>query len=270
MQGRALNMNAVPYSMLEANKAQILRKMAQYQTIYRYDNIMQLDFELTTRLRIVEASYLLYRSGARFATFKESECNETYWLRTEKGGFKLKENVLPSVALNDIFFNGSLYAFECAVAIVMVFYKGVLESIGERDFNQLFTNLVLYSGKFDEDLNLQNHHGYDFLEGDCAYFKNPDHHEDTPQWQGENTIIVGDDLYFGHGVGVKSAEGIIERLNEKRKENATESAYLTSYITRVGFRYLSQFYVHRDVLVEVDYDKLPLVVSQIGSSTYIG
>ena len=32
----------------------------------------------------------------------------------------------------------------------------------------------------------------DFMPGDCIYFKNPDVNPKTTEWQGENTIDLGD------------------------------------------------------------------------------
>ncbi|TYR79376.1 protein-glutamine gamma-glutamyltransferase [Priestia megaterium] len=267
-----VQLGQINQELLSTEKSRILKLMNKYSEVYSYQTMQQLEFELELRTQIIQASYLLWQSKARFATFKTSKCNEQYWNRTEKGGFQLKENVLPASALEDIFHNGHQYAFECATAIIIVFYKGVLECIGETYFNRLFTNLLLYNGKYDEDLNLFTYKGSDFLPGDCVYFKNPDHNPDTPQWQGENAIIVEEDLYYGHGIGIRSAKGIIDALNTKRKENAEQSAFLTEYITRVDFHYLSQFYVKvRESFISNQQfqQSLNLAICQIGSKTYL-
>lgn len=105
----------------------------------------------------------------------------------------------------------------------------------------MFSNLLLYDWHVDEDLGIKTKKGEDYLPGDCLYFKNPDFDPQTPQWQGENTIYLGNGLHYGHGIGIKTKEEIIDTLNRKRKRNATKSAYLLPQTTRVNFIYLSQF-----------------------------
>jgi protein-glutamine gamma-glutamyltransferase len=76
------------------------------------------------------------------------------------------------------------------------------------------------------------------LPGDCIYFKNPEVNPLTPQWQGENTIYHGGDKYYGHGIGLTTAQGIIDALNRHRKSGATQSAYLLNTATRLNFKRL--------------------------------
>ena len=59
---------------------------------------------------------------------------------------------------------------------------------------------------------------HDMLIGDRAYFKNPDVHPETMWLQGENVIVLAEDLYYGHGIGIANAETFIEILNRNRKE----------------------------------------------------
>jgi protein-glutamine gamma-glutamyltransferase len=78
----------------------------------------------------------------------------------------------------------------------------------------------------------------DFLPGDCRYFKNPDVNPLTPEWQGENAIEMGDGTYFGHGIGMRNEEAIIEALNRNRIEGSDVPAYLTKTATRPSFKSL--------------------------------
>ncbi len=247
---------------LSAQQLNILNLMEKSREVYRYDSMMQLEFELLLREEIIEAAKLLDRSGAQFASFETSKCNERYWTVTGEGGFELRPNVLPQTAIEDIFINGQKYAFECAVAIVIIYYKAVLESIDKRHFNQMFANLYLFSWKFDLDLDLNSHIGTDFLPGDCVYFKNSDHDLRMPEWQGENAIVLNGNLYFGHGIGVTTSQGIINVLNTKRKKDSKISAFLLNQITRPNFRYLSQFRITRSRVS-------PLAIFKIGSKTYL-
>ena len=87
--------------------------------------------------------------SVEFEIFANARCNPKYWDLTGVGGFQLKPDVRPSDAIQDIYNNSSLYAFECATAKVIIFYHAVLNSIGEELFNQYFKNLYLYSWHFD-------------------------------------------------------------------------------------------------------------------------
>lgn len=221
---------------------EILELMVKYREAYMYENMEQLRFELIVRINTIDAAHDLLKSKAKFATFAGSYCNDEYWKLNRKGAFILKKGILPSDAIKDIFENGDKYAFECATAIVIIFYKAVLDSIGKNAFNYLFSNIVLYDWHYDEDLGITTKSGNDFLPGDCLYFKNPEFDPETPQWRGENTIFLGKDMYYGHGIGIRTAQGIIEALNKYRKKDATETAYLKQQVTRLDYRYLSQYY----------------------------
>ncbi|MDQ0247054.1 protein-glutamine gamma-glutamyltransferase [Bacillus fengqiuensis] len=264
-----LDVNQIEGGILSNEAAEILQSMGKYSKVYEYETMEQLEFELALRLQIMEAAVLLYNSGVGFATFRTSKCNEEYWKLTEKGAFILKPNVLPQTGIEDIFRNGNKYAFECATAMVIVFYKAVLESIDKRQFNRLFAGLYLYDWQYDDDLGLDSHKGTDFLPGDCVYFKNPDYNPKTPQWQGENAIILDENLYYGHGIGVTTRQVIIDFLNTKRKKNPDRAAFLTSQIARPNFRYLSRF---RSAALRENSEHVccfsNVIISTIGSKTY--
>ena len=255
--------------MMANKKSKILELMSKYNKVYEYETIEQLDFELDIRLQIIKAAELLFKSGVQFATFQSSKCNEKYWRLTEKGAFALKPNVLPQTAIEDIFLNGSKYSFECATAMVIIFYKAVLESIDKKQFNTLFSDLYLYDWQYDQDLDLRTYEGTDFLPGDCVYFKNPDHDPQTPQWQGENVIILDENLYYGHGIGIATSQDIIYVLNTKRKKNPSKSAFLTHQITRLHSHSLHPYklktFRKRPMFQQVS----NLIISNIGSKTFL-
>lgn len=267
-----IDVSQIDKSILSSKESNILQLMGKASKVYEYETMAQLEFELAARLQIIQSAMLLDKSGATFATFQTSKCNEQFWKLTEKGAFVLKPNILPQTAIEDIFRQGHKYAFECAVAIVIIYYKAVLESINKQHFNQLFADLYLYSWKYDQDLDLRIHEGTDFLPGDCVYFKNPDHDPKTPEWQGENAILLDKDLYFGHGIGITSAQGIINALNTKRKKNSNKSAFLIDHITRPNFRYLSQFRSDTSREKNIRYQHSSpfsnLIISEVGSKAY--
>lgn len=142
----------------------------------------------------------------------------------------------PTDAIRDIYVNGQLYGFECATAVIIVLYKAVLETIGTAAFDRLFANLYLYSWHHDSDLRLITVYGKRLaFPGDIVYFKNPDVDPEMIHWQGENAVKLNGDLYFGHGIGIMNAEGIISRLNRYRKPGSTVSAYLLDEATYPNF-----------------------------------
>jgi protein-glutamine gamma-glutamyltransferase len=254
-------------SSLSKNEQAILNALISSPVLYTYPNEQQLRFEIALRANIVQAAVDLAKSRARFAIFRFSRCNSEFWERDERGGFQLRPGIPPSEAIKDIFVNSERYAFECATAIVIVFYKAVLDTIDVSAFNRLFADLLLYDWHTDRDLGIHTKKGEHFLPGDCLYFKNPEFDPTTPQWQGENTIYLGNGLFYGHGIGIHPKEVIIDALNRKRKPGATKSAYLLPQITQVNFTYLSQF------ARPLNEFRLPLrpsfIIGTLGSATFL-
>ncbi|AJY75172.1 protein-glutamine gamma-glutamyltransferase [Paenibacillus beijingensis] len=217
----------------------ILQQKDQSPVVYRYSSADALRFELQTRSRIVDAARALNASGVHFATFDESRCNERFWTRTANGGFRLRYGVLPSDGIYDIFRNGDLYAFECAAAIVIVLYKAVLDMIGPGPFNAYFADLLLYNWNYDRDLHLTTTYNInEAYPGDILYFKNPDYDPKTPEWRGENTVLLGYNMYYGHGIGIRTSMDIIASLNAKRRFGSMTSAYLTDQVVHPDFEHL--------------------------------
>jgi hypothetical protein len=46
---------------------------------------------------------------------------------------------------------------------------------------------------------------------------------------------MGEDLYYGHGIGMQPAHRIVEKLNAHRKPGALRSAYLLPQTTRPDY-----------------------------------
>lgn len=211
--------------------------------VFNYSSVNHLKFEMLLRAEIIRAARDLNDSGVEFATFEFARTNEMYWHLTPQGGFQLRAGVRPADAIRDIFYNGYAYAFECATAIPIIYYKAVLEVLGDQTFNRLFQDLLLYSWNFDSDLGLiQELVSVDrAFPGDVLYFSNPDHHPRAPEWQGVNVVLLGDDLFYGHGVGITTGRDIIRGLNMRRRPFSFRSAYLMDLIVYPDFQYLSKF-----------------------------
>jgi len=266
--GSIANLDQLPLSRLQR---QIVRSKQQSPVDYNYESVEALMFELNMRAKIVEAAYALDSSGLRFSTFSKARANERYWNVTGQGGFEMKSGVLPSDAIRDIYVNGRLYATECATAILIVFYKGVLDTIGDDVFNTYFKDLYLRDWNYDSDLQLvllqDKSEAYP---GDSLYFKNPDHDPEKPEWQGENVIKLGDDMYYGHGLGVRTGEGVIAALNRKRRPGSEVSAYLSETVVHPVFEYLRKLSI-RDPHLPVTFQHVETgeIVARIGSKTRI-
>lgn len=232
------------FNSLTSTQKQIGEKLKNSRESFYYTSPHQFLFEVVMRSNVVAAALAMRDSGAGFATFVNARCNPQYWRRTAYGGFLLRSGVHPSDAISDIFINGKKYGFECTTAIMIMFYKAVLETIGARMFDQLFNGLLLYSTEHDEDLQIIQVSSGDSLPGDVRYVKNPEHHPNTPQWQGENLIDLGNGQFFGHGIGTGTIGEVIDVLNKKRMPGATVSAFLTSEIIRPNYRLMSEYTRH--------------------------
>lgn len=213
----------------------IIDKLSSSSAVYSFASIKELKFELDLRDNIIKAARELHKSKLSFRLFRNSMCSTDYWKRTNEGGFSAREDVKPSQAVKDIFINGHKYGTECATAIVIIYYKAAVDMLPEEQFNDLFSYIYLMNWKsIDKDLGVK-YYDYvaDFLPGDCRYFRNPDVDPLTPEWQGENAIDFGDGTYYGHGIGITNAEGVIKALNMHRKSGSVESAYLLNSATRL-------------------------------------
>lgn len=228
----------------------IINALTSSSQQYPYNSLDQLKFEIQLRKEIIAASHELDQSGLNFAVFRKTKCNPVYWDRTEDGGFVLKDGVKPSDAILDIFKNGSQYSTECATAMMIVYYKALLNVYFENLFNKSFAKIELMNWhRIDQllrEVGLMKRRE-DYLPGDRRYFKNPDVNPLTPQWQGENVIDLGNGFYYGHGIGIHKADTIIRELNKNRSENADESAKLNDSAGRPDFKKLAGIYQRDDL-----------------------
>lgn len=210
---------------------------------YSYDSANVLITELKLRSSIVKASFDLNRSGMAFKDFRDSRANPEFWNRTAEGGFELKSGAPPSEAINDIYIRGALYGTECSTAMIIVFYKALLDLLPEEQFNRLFSGIYLMDWQhLDRDLAIVvGRSPADEIPGDARYFSNPDVDPLRPQWQGENAFYLGNGMYYGHGVGIKDADDMIRALNNARKRDATQSAYLNDMVKRQDYARIANY-----------------------------
>lgn len=240
-----IQISGVPFQLNESwqlgrVEKTIIQQMQKAPVFYSYYSVGEFLFEIKVRKNIIKSANEMNQSQAVFTTFAYARCNTRYWQLTRAGGFLLRPDVRPSDAILDIYRNSSLYAFECATAIPIIYYHAILNSIGSYLFNLLFRNLYLYSWHTDTDLGIVTFYSNHFIPGDVLYFNNPDFHPNTPQFRGVNAVLLNDGRYFGHGFNIRTAEEMIQILNEKRKPNSRQSAYLTRLVTRPSFNYLAR------------------------------
>lgn len=233
-------------------EAKIIKTLSLSDAVYDYSSLGQLKFELEMRSSIIDAAKRLDSSYFRFRTFKKAKCNTDLWNLTDEGGFLLKEGVKPYEAINDIFENGYKYGTECSTAIIIVYYGALLKVYPEELFNSTFKTIQLMNWHYiDDSLDVVRYKNVpDYLPGDCRYFVNPEFDPDESEWQGENVIDLGDNEYYGHGIGIGPADYIIRSLNRHRKPDATQSAYLKDSSIRPNFKFLSNIYlshISRDI-----------------------
>ena len=239
--GEPVDIDAIVSQMGADNiRTKILKIMHSSSFSYNFDSHKELVFLPDLRRNIINAGLMLFDKRLKFRVFRQSICNEKYWSRTNEGGFLLKDGVEPLEAVNDIYTNTFMYGTECATAIVIVYYKALADTFPKDLFNKTFTDIYLMDWQnVNKDLGVSyQRNPHDYFPGDCRYFKNPDVDPLTPEWQGENAIDLGNGYFYGHGVGVLTADDIIQALNRHRKAGSENSAYLMDACTIPDFKYL--------------------------------
>lgn len=222
----------------ESVGGEIIDDLYKDPALHSYRSYDELAFEVELRINIINSSKAQNASEAQFTIFENSRCNPNFWYLTRSGGFLLKRGIRPSAAMRDIFINSTQYAFECATAILIVYYDAVLKTLGAKLFDAFFQNLHLYSWHSDTDLGLVSLNSSTFIPGDVTYFRNPDYDPARTHWRGENAVVLPNGQFYGHGIGIMSANQLIGVLNSKRRRGATQSAYLMNLAVRPSFRRL--------------------------------
>lgn len=223
---------------------EIIQNLQNSPTKFKYKSKEELLFEINLRKSITKAAIDLNNSKFKFEVFKNTRCNPKYWKRTSGGGFLQRRSVKSSDAIKNIYDESHLYGTECATAIVIVYLKAMVDILPEKLFLKLFEDIYLYSWMhLDEDLGIRDYTNPEvYLPGDCRYFNNPSFNRQTPEWRGENVIYVGNQRYYGHGIGIRNANEIIRMLNSKRMFRSRESSYLMNSAKRPNFSYLYRQY----------------------------
>jgi protein-glutamine gamma-glutamyltransferase len=206
---------------------------------------------------IMGAARDLAAARPAFELIKNHRFAPSHWETIGNGSFQVKAGVSPSEALMDIFQNTDAYGFECATAMVIVYYKAMLDLIGAERFDAVCGDLQIGPWVMEDDLRgLRDTDGSSFEEADAArraelrpgdytYFKNWDVSDEgrAAGWQGENVIYLGRDAngteqYYGHPFGVSTEDHIVEYLNRHRNPDSTRTSSMLELQSRVNDRIL--------------------------------
>jgi len=208
--------------------------------------------ELKIAKAMVDASNAMGEAGHDFELIKNHRANPKFFTVGSGGTFELKPGQKPADAVRDIFENPGEYGFECATAMVIVYYKAMLDLIGDNDFNRVAQDLKIGPWQYEGDLraskSVESHGRVPMPDdasaprpGEYRYFRNWDVSDEgrAGGWQGENVIYLGGGNYYGHPFGVASGETIVSYLNTQRTEGSTRSAsfqHVSGFLTRDIFK----------------------------------
>ncbi|MFZ5472183.1 MAG: hypothetical protein ACOZIN_22355 [Myxococcota bacterium] len=196
------------------------------------------------QLHVVSAARAFADAGVAFShSSKTDRVNQKLWWMGYGGKMGLRQGKRPSDAVNDVFTNGHKYAMECATATLLILYKGILDRIGPKDFDEAFAKTRLFRWEIeDDDFTKAKRTGKlpGFWPGDHTYFKNPDFDPAHSAFQGENVIYLGKNEYFGHGTGILTKKELVELLNSMRRPGSSRSAFRDGFELRLDPKHIGK------------------------------
>ena len=209
--------------------------------------IGKLRFEqLLISAHVVQSAIRLDKSDVQFANYSgDDKANNKLWSMGYGGRITVRQHTSTTEAVADVFGkNSSKYAFECATAAHLIYLNAIKDRIGSKKFDSAAPRLSVFRWdapkKTGQDLvdgtgkggplglSSKGTFGKELWPGDRVYFDNPHFEPSFTAGQGENTIFLGDGKFFGHGLGIKSKEQIVKKLNNLRKPGATRKAYMAT------------------------------------------
>lgn len=193
-------------------------------------------FELILRRHICEAATNQFASGLQFnAPYTVANCSSTnvFW-ETNGVGISIKAGANTADAIENIFSSGATFGADCYSALVIVWYKAVLDTFeecspanGRSKFASSFSSITISSTNSTYPPNLGNQTYSSYRFGDWRYIDNPDFALSTPQFKGFNVIQMTDgvqdwDEFYEHPYGVQSLFYHETTLAGHRISNPTE------------------------------------------------
>ncbi len=144
------------------------------------------------------------------------------------GWAKSRSRKRPAEAVRGIFANALNYSFDCGPPIMLIYYGAVLQAVGERLFNQIFSGPDFFHFPnphrelhqlFRSKLTMRLIPGYHY------YFNNPDYID--PAFRGENAIYLGrwggQPVFYAHGIDGRYGRSLATEEEILRKLRAAQA-----------------------------------------------
>lgn len=217
--------------------------------------IQRISESMRNRVRLgvayLDAAHALTAAGPGFDLVDSHRFHDLYWQPATHepvfATFETREGVRSSEALLDILLNTEFYGYECKTGQIVLTYMAILTAIGPEDFDAAFPRLRLgpqeharwsFAPAALGVKDLLQTQGRGLLPnpdapaprpGDAVYFQNWDVSPASADagWSGENTVYLGQGMYYGHPFGIVTADQIISYLNDEPKVGARRSAAMT-------------------------------------------
>lgn len=225
-------------------------------------NVQQISQAMADRVRVgaavVSACLEMHQAHHEFAIAPRQKFSSEFWRRDGQlshfATFHLKPGAKASAAMNDVFLHPDAYRFECATALVLVYYRAIQKLIGDADFDRIMGDLKIGPWEFEADLErflLRSGRGdqpatearAEALKfGEYTYTKNW-----AVSWwgwakgcQGQNQIRLDQDLYYAHSYELVGQGDIVARENGARVFGAQTSASMTDRQERLDPKLLAE------------------------------
>jgi hypothetical protein len=166
----------------------------------------------------------------------EGYLDPNYWKKIQKYSFILKAGKKPSDAVKSAFQGPT--RLECLGTTRAVLAKGLLDTLGEEDFDKHFAyksdddpGVVIGTNTAPRDrvaelmYRPQASSPDDLIKGDWIYYQNdvryPEKHPDS-LWMGENCIYEGNNKFSGFGLSGMTLQALKTSMERAFKENPTQ------------------------------------------------
>lgn len=183
--------------------------------------------DVVVRSSIVASAKRLDSADNGFASnlFKQT-FNDAHFDRfADNGVFDVDDEVAPSDAMLSLFGNEEGNRFDCATGSKRIIqHRAALELLGPAEFDRVFHDLMISPDRTSTAMHVDfvrtggTHFGNiapeEFLDelvpGDVVYFgkEDPTEREVATGWSGEWATYLGDHMFYGFPVGIKSYEGM--------------------------------------------------------------
>jgi protein-glutamine gamma-glutamyltransferase len=213
--------------------------------------------DVAFRLKVIDAARALATSGAEFSPGSDTDAvNPALWSLSYGGKMTVRKFPKdgsagsPARALRDIFDNGQMYGFECATAMMVIYHKAILDTVGEEAFDAMFSeprSLAFFRWSIKDADYVAAERMTDgepgWMPGTHYYYRNPDASDENSAFRGENVIYLGSEkgerMFYAHGVVGKegtylvSEKDLVRSLRMLRKRGAKTEPFREKFSYRI-------------------------------------